>query len=280
MIIYADVLFLINFIMDFMSLYVCSKVLDMRMKKRSILLGAFLGAAYAFGGLYINFPEPVSAIVASILMCYAAFGKRKISVFIKTIVLFYTTAMLFGGIITFFYNILYEYRNIIFFANGIKNWMFFAISGIVFVIVIAVSRIFRTYMYKKSVCVEVCIDNKTRLFNLMCDTGNLLRDPYTDLPVIVVKAECLDKMLGRDGIHRQPEKAQSEKVLKYKLRYIPVKTAAGKALLPALKADSTYIFNKHGKKNEIQTVLACDAVSGSSYGDYDGLIPYLLGFEV
>lgn len=280
MIIYADVLFVINFIMDFMSLYVCSKVLDMRMKKRNILFGAFFGAAYAFAGLYINFPEPFAAFVVSVLMCYAAFGKRKISVFIKTVVLFYTTGMLFGGIITFFYNIVYEYRNIKFFENGIKTWMFFAISGIVFLIILAVSHMFRTYMYKRSVCVEVCIDNKTRLFNLMCDTGNLLRDPYTDLPVIVVKAECLDKMLGKDGIHRQPEKAQSEKVLKYKLRYIPVKTAAGKALLPALKADSTYIFNKHGKKNEIQTVLACDAVSGSSYGDYDGLIPYSLGFEV
>lgn len=280
MIIYADILFAVNFIMDYMSLYVCSKVLDIRVKKRKLVLASLFGAGYAVFCLYINLPEPVCAIFISVLMCYFAFGRRKFIVFLKTIVLFYTTGMLFGGIMTFINNVAYKYRNIPLFENGIDSRTFFALSGIVFAVVLGSARLFRTYMYKKSICVEVCFNDKTKKLNLMCDTGNLLRDPFTDLPVIILKAQCLDSILGKQGIHRQPEKAEDCEVLKYKLRYIPVKTAAGNAVMPALKADNTYIFGKKGKKSEIQAVLACDLVCGCSYAGYDGLIPYTLGFDV
>ncbi len=279
MIIYADILFAVNFIMDYLSLYMSAKVLNFRSKGLMFCVASAIGGIYSLLGLYFYVPEPYAAVGVSLIMCFVAFGKKRFSAFIKAVILFYITGMLLGGIMTFLYNVICKYKNALLFDGGLKSWMFFALAGIVFLISSVASRIFSNFMYCKNIHAEIQFGSDKKTVCLLCDTGNLLRDPFSNLPVIVLRAGCLDSILGKDGIHRHPDKAQNEPAIKYKLRYIPVKTASGSTIMPAVSADKIRILSKKGNGTEIEAVIASDSISGSTYGGCDGVIPYSLAFN-
>lgn len=265
--------------MDYLSLYMSAKVLNFKTKWLNFCLASAIGGIYSILSLYVTAPEPYIAIAVSLVMCIVAFGKRRISAYIKSVILFYIMGMLSGGIMTFLYNIIYKYKNALLFEGGLESWMFFALSGIVFLISSVASRIFGNFMYRKNIQAEIQFGGNKKTVCLLCDTGNLLRDPFSNLPVIVLRAGCLDSLLGKDGVHRHPDKAQSEPAIKYKLRYIPVKTASGSTIMPAVSADKIRILGKTGDGTEIDAVIASDSISGSAYDGCDGIIPYSLAFN-
>ena len=279
LIIYADILFAVNFIMDYLSLYMSAKVLNFKIRGLMFCIASAIGGIYSLLGLCFYVPEPYAAICVSLVMCFVAFGKRRVSAYIKSVILFYITGMLFGGIMTFLYNIIYRYKNTLLFDGGLKGWMFFALAGVVFLILSFVSRVFSNSLYRKNIHTEIQFGTVKKTVCLLCDTGNLLRDPFSNLPVIVLRAECLDSILGTEGIHRHPDNAQNQLAIKYKLRYIPVKTAAGSTIMPAVSADKIRILGKTGAGTEIDAVIASDSISGSSYDGCDGIIPYSLAFN-
>lgn len=276
MTVYADILFAVNFIMDCLALYVTEKVLSLNKNRAGIFLSSLVGALYCVLKLFVAFPEPICAIAVSLMMCAIAFKTSGFMIYIKTIILFYSVNMLLGGIMTFIYQTAYRYRNASLFKNGLTPAMFFVCSGIIFLIVSIVGRIVSRFVKAKTVNAEIKICGKSKRVKLLCDTGNLLRDPYTGLPVIIVSASSFDDIFGKDGIHRHPENADSENAAKYKIRFIPVRTAAGSALLPGFSADKIQILSEK-KRIDINAVIAVDNTSGAGgYAGDDGIIPYNL----
>ncbi len=265
--------------MDYLSLYMSAKVLNFKTSGLMFCLASAIGGIYSLLGLYIYVPEPYAAIGVSLLMCFIAFGKKRLSAFIKAVILFYITGMLFGGIMTFLYNVIYKYKNALLFSGGLKGGMFFALAGVVFLISSLVSRFLSKSLYRRNIHAEIQFGSDKKTVCLLCDTGNLLRDPFSNLPVIVLRAGCLDGLLGTGGIHRHPDAVQNDMAIKYKLRYIPVKTAAGSTIMPAVSADKITILGKTGGTTEIEAVIASDSISGSTYGGCDGIIPYSLAFN-
>ena len=49
--IYADVLFIINFSMDFLSLYIVGRLMHFKMEARRVIFGASVGALYGVPGV-------------------------------------------------------------------------------------------------------------------------------------------------------------------------------------------------------------------------------------
>lgn len=279
MVIYADILFAVNFIMDYIALYVCGKVLNFNIKAARLSASSAIGALYAVLDAVISmrtFTSIACLAAVSLIMCSIAYGYKSIAAFIKTVILFYAVNMLLGGIMTVIYNIAYKYRDADIFKNGITPQIYFAFVGIIFVFIVILGKIFTTFVYKKSVKANIEFDNCSKKFDLLCDTGNLLRDPYSDLPVIVLCADSLDGLLGKTGIHRRFDTASSDDAVKYKIRYIPVKTSAGSTLMPAIMADKISISGKNNRENEVKAVIAVDRFTKGSYGTSDGLIPYSL----
>ena len=101
--IYGDVLFIINFSMDFLSLYMVGKLLHIPMKAWRVIFGASLGAFYGVLELVLTVGKAVSFLLTALVMlfmCFFAFGKQSLHRFALTVVLFCGVNMLIGGMMT------------------------------------------------------------------------------------------------------------------------------------------------------------------------------------
>ena len=101
--IYADVLFIINFSMDFLSLYIVGRLMHFRMKAGRVILGASLGALYGVLELLLGGPSLLkTALTLAVLlgMCAAAFGRHSPRTYFASTALTFGVSMLIGGMMT------------------------------------------------------------------------------------------------------------------------------------------------------------------------------------
>ena len=78
--VYGDLLFLINFSMDYLCCYITAKLLHRNFPRIRALLASAVGGIYAVAILFSGFVPPlelVCDIVAGILMCIAVFAGKK-----------------------------------------------------------------------------------------------------------------------------------------------------------------------------------------------------------
>ena len=280
MVIYADVLFAVNFIMDYLALYVSGKVVGVRCRWGRIAAAALVGGLYGVSGVFVTAAEQRCAVAVSLVMCRVAFGGKRLSVYVKTVVLFYAASMLFGGVMTFLYECAYRLRETAFFSGGLTAGMFFALAGILFLVILAAGKIFSVHLHRKTARIRITLDEKEVELTMLCDTGNLLRDPYSGQPAILVGAKYLDKLLGAEGMHRYPERAAPEEALRRKLRFVPIKTAAGSGVLPTFSADRILVMERGGAWREVQAVIASDTGNEHFGEGYEGLMNAALFAEL
>ena len=96
---YGDVLFLVNFSMDFLTLYITALILHRSVKKRRFVLSAAIGGVYGVAACFMGgaliFRIAVN-IAVSVLMCCIVFGEKPLA----PCALFYGTGCLLGGVMT------------------------------------------------------------------------------------------------------------------------------------------------------------------------------------
>ena len=111
--------------------------------------------------------------------------------------------------------------------------------------------------------VELTVGEHSVLLPAMVDTGNLLRDPITGLPVMVVPFRAVRVLV--------PEIARwvQHQELPPRMRLISVRTAAGSSLLPVFRPDSCRLY-LNGHSCDADVVVA---VTGQEYGGIQALVP-------
>lgn len=98
-VVYADVLFAVNFAMDFLALYLTGRFLRRESAPIRLLAAAGLGGAYGVAALFLEGYPPVGALIhlaVSLLLCYVAYGMP----ILGTTALFYGISCLLGGAMT------------------------------------------------------------------------------------------------------------------------------------------------------------------------------------
>jgi len=114
-------------------------------------------------------------------------------------------------------------------------------------------RILTSYVYNT----EICIDNVKTIIKAFLDTGNELREPATNLPVIIVEKELFkDLNLKTHDIYNIP--------------YSVVNGYNGKLI--GIRPDSVKI-NINGDMREKNLILAFSDKKLSKHSDYNGLLP-------
>lgn len=275
MVIYADVLFMVNFIMDALCLYVTGKVINAAVGKVRLMIASAMGGAYCVAGQFIIFPEPITGIIVSALMVYVCFKHRSILSYIKALILMYSVGMLFGGIMTFLQQTVYRNRELLLFNNGAGVVEFAVIFVSMLLFVLASSKMFSVYINKKSATCIISNGVSDKKIKLLIDSGNMLTDPYSGKPVVIIKAEILDELLGKDGIHRNFCPDEKNAVVEGKLHFISAKTVGGNVLLPVLGCIKIFACGKKQKK-ELYAAVASDSSSNDGYMGNDGVMPYML----
>ena len=203
MTVYLDVVFLENVLMNYIIVFATGVVLKNECKKWRIFLASLIGAVYTVV-MYLNIIPIYSnffmKLILSVAIIFIAFKPRSLKMLVKDSIIFYLVSFVFGGcvfaLMYFLQPQMAQIRNGVYVgAYPIKIAL---IGGVVAFIVIQISfKIVKTKLSKKDMIydVEVAVNKKSVKVKALLDTGNLLKDPITGFPVIVIEHRCLDSII-------------------------------------------------------------------------------------
>lgn len=200
--IYVDVYFCLNFLMDFVVLFITRIIVKDNKKIYRLTLAAGLGALYATIILIFHLNGIVAYIctyfIMAQLMCMVAFGRAGLKKSLKNILILYmVTFTLSGGINAIYYSTnlgknIIEKANAGTFGNISISFILCFMVTIV-TIVIAIKDIVRKNlkMSQNIFPVSIYVGSKKISIMALCDTGNSLFDPITKKPVSVIEQSSL-----------------------------------------------------------------------------------------
>lgn len=289
MTIYVDVVLFENLIMNYIILFTTSQILKIEPKHIRIILASLIGAIYSIIA-YMNILDIYSKIplkiLLSIIIVYVAFNPQTLKKMWKYILFFYLVSFVFGGAA---FSLIYIVKpQEILMKNGLFLGTYplkIAILGaiVAFITITIVFKLAKNKISKKDLfCeMEICINNKKIETKTMVDTGNMLKEPITNTPVVVVEHmllyECIPKeilnnlenIIGGD-FSNISEKIKNEYISKLKL--IPF-SSLGKqnGMLIGIKPTYVEVMQEENTKKE-DVIIGIYNKSFTKNGEYRALI--------
>lgn len=213
MTIYIDIVLIENLIMNYIILFTTAVVLKIKVNHIRLILASLLGAGYsiiAYMGIIKVYSSIILKIILSVLIIYIAFNPQNIKKMCKDLLLFYLVSFVFGGA-AFALIYIIKPQNILM-KNGLflgtytlKTVMLGAV--VAFCIIIGAFAIIKNKISKKDMfCeIEILINQKKIKTKAMIDTGNMLKEPITNVPVIVVEHILLYSCIPKEILNNLKE---------------------------------------------------------------------------
>ncbi len=263
--VYADVLFAVNFFMDLLLIKMTSLFIHKKTKKIRTAFAAVIGGLPATFIFFVNlsfFTSAVINIAISTAMIFTAFGFENKKAFARTFVIFYVVTFLCGGVIflLFINGKAFISNGSVYFDESVRMLIFGAVAA--YYVVKTLSALIKKIrrQYASYAVVSMYLGKNSVSFTAITDTGNVLTEPLSGLPVCIVQKKIFDKLI------------KNETPL---LRLIPYKTIdkpCGAML--GFKPERTVINDSEGKKIECECFVAATNIKISS--EADGLISPLM----
>ncbi len=290
MTIYIDVVLIENILMNYIILFTTGLILKIKIKHLRLILASFIGAIYsiiAYMGILEIYSSIVLKIILSIIIVYIAFNPQNIKKLWKDILIFYMVSFVFGGAA---FALIYIIKpQDILMKNGLflgtyplKTVLLGAI--VAFIIIITAFTVVKTKISKKDMyCqIKIKINGKYIKAKTMIDTGNMLKEPITNTPVIIVEHtllyECMPKeilnnlenIIGGD-FSQVPEDIRKKYISKLKL--IPY-SSLGKqnGMLIGIKPETVKIITDEQEEERKNVIIGIYNKSLTKKGEYRALI--------
>lgn len=260
MTLYVDVLFAINFSMDFLSLFITMKILHKRVYKSRIITSSALGGLYGVCEMLIQTSFVLSILVnvaVSVLMCLIAFKEKKIGKFTVELIMLWGCSATLGGTMSMLYVFLNKLM-----SDYIENYSydavfggarFFIIASLSVIIALLFSKIFNQNTNVKEAEIKITFKNSIYTFKGLCDSGNVLKEPITGRSVILVSASS---KIGK-AISKESE---------MKKRYIPYVGVGSTGMLKGIIPQKIFI-------NDFEKSAVVAPIENMNFAGYDALIP-------
>ena len=280
-IVYVDLLFLINFSMDFLCFYITAKILSERLSLPRALIASALGGIYSDIALFVDVGQIFALIVditVCIIICAVAFGRRKkLRQMPMHALVYLAVSMALGGFMTAIFNLLNradipmaESR-----GGGISLGSFALLAGVSAAITLVGGRFFKGKSTQMISEVKININGRYKSLRGMADSGNLLCEPISGSPCIVCDATSLREILPVGVYEAATTTIDKLNVCECKgIRLVPAKTASGSRMLVAIRPKEIIISTEKGEK-EVDAYVALGEV-GSLADGCDALVPTTL----
>jgi len=270
--VYADVLFLVNFLINLIILKITCLFMKENPLTSRLCLSSSLGALYA---IFMFFPKlsflyiiPFK-IAFSIIMIKMVCPKAGFVKLCKYIILFYLVSFTFAGVLL---SLIYlgglQNETARVFRSGI---FYFDISlskllcawGICYAVLALGTAVFKRNKSLGIKQLKICLSGRICEIDALCDTGNLLRDPFSNSPVIIAEKKYLLKLFP-DGV---PD-IDSQDASDLKLRLIPYSSIGKKdGMMIGFIPDEITVDGKKTKSS----VIAISPDTLSRPGEYGAL---------
>lgn len=208
-IVYLDVFFMINFIMDYMIILITSRIAKVKKKRIRQLAGAGCGALYSV--IVIKpltnhlFKITLVNILIAAVMVLISFGFTSASVYIKNVILLFVVSFTMSGIINYLYysTVIGKYvRNVL---SGNSNKVvnarkFILVSVLAYILLSAIVRIIFSVRKDMELYYDVKITfrGKSVVVRGLYDTGNGLTEPVSGKMVHIAEYKILKPLLEGD----------------------------------------------------------------------------------
>lgn len=259
MIVYMDILFLVNLIMNYILLIITSALSGVYTKRWRVFVSAMIGSVYAV--IVFIIPTQVlsgmiSKVIMGFLMVAISYGVRYT---LKVGLMFFMVSFAFAGaIMCFFYMI--------------KSQSYMMVNGIPYIDIsvnillcafilcyITLSIVYKNLGKNKAISqniteVNLSFGNKQTKVSAFKDTGNSLCDNITGKPVIVVEADALKSVIPKElWFILKDDPINAIEFAKYypndlKLRLITYGVLGGSGTMLVIKP--TKVLLKNGRKLE------------------------------
>ena len=239
MTVYLDIIFVENILMNYIILFATLIILKVKNKGQQIRLFAssVIGSSYAII-VYLNiipiYSNIITKIILSIVMIYVAFNPQNVKQLLKQLLIFYLISFVFGGcafaLIYFIKPERVKMNNGVFVGTyPIKVTL---IAGIIaFIITQIAFKINKIRLDSKNTFINIKIYYEEKILEVkaLLDSGNMLKDPISGMPVIIIEKEILHKIIPEEilnyienivGGEEQKEKTEVKKYLS-KIRMVP-----------------------------------------------------------
>ncbi|MCI8383424.1 MAG: sigma-E processing peptidase SpoIIGA [Clostridia bacterium] len=290
MTIYIDLVLIENLMMNSIILLATGIILKEKIKVLRLVFSSLLGAIYSVVS-YMSILEIYTSfllkIILSIVMIYVAFNPQNMKRMWKDVLIFYLTSFVFGGV-AFALIYVVKPQDIL-----MKNGLFLGTyplktillgTIIAFVMILTAFTVVKSKITKKDMFCKIAIELNGKIIETiaMLDTGNLLKEPITNTPVIVVEHtllyDCipkeilnhLEELLGGD-FNNIPEKIKEE--YKSKLKFIPF-SSLGKqnGMLLGIRADRVKIKALDCEEIKDNVIVGIYNKSLTKRGEYRALM--------
>lgn len=203
------------------------------------LVAAFLGLVHPLAGL--------AGLPMSVWLCYRPEGRAAVR---RCVITTLCAAFLLGGaaVSLLHYGL----------APSQAVGMAALLEGVLYCLLRLLPSVMREVRH-----VELQVGERRIMLPAMLDTGNLLRDPITALPVLVLPQRAAFVL------HPSAGSMDPLRALPKGFRLLHVRTAAGNALLPLFRPERCWLY-VDGARREVQLVAA---VAGEQYKGAQALVP-------
>lgn len=205
MTIYLDIILCENLLMNYIILFATYVIIKPKEKHPQIriILSSLIGSVYAVI-VYLNilsiYSNLFAKIILSIVMVYVAFNPKNAKVLLKQILIFYLVSFIFGGC-TFALIYFIKPENV-----RMKNGVFVGVyplkvgliaGAIAFVTTQIAFKINKSKLNNKNTFfnIQMYYKNQSITVKALLDSGNMLKDPISQAPVIIVERESLSKII-------------------------------------------------------------------------------------
>lgn len=289
MTIYIDIVIIENLIMNYIILCATGIVSKNKIRHLRLIMASLLGAIYsvvAYMKILEIYSNIVLKILLSVIIVYIAYNPQTVKKLWKTLVMFYLVSFVFGGVA---FSLIYIIKpQDIIMKNGLflgtyplKTVILAAI--VAFILIIGVFKIVKSKISKKDMFkdIKINIEGKEVQVKAMVDTGNMLKEPISGKPVIVVEHTLLydilpkeilnnlEKILGGD-IESLPDEIKNKYISK--LKFIPF-SSLGKqnGMLIGIKPTYVEVMQEENTKKE-DVIIGIYNKSFTKNGEYRALI--------
>ena len=176
-IIYIDILFLINFSIDYVALYLCGCWLHMHLKKFRLILSAVLLSVYSMWALlycssYVLLG--ITVVLSATLVCYYVYRPKTIKRLLISLVLFAAINAMLASTISLLYRVCLRY------IGELKDYSSADNRIVVFTLLAAISgilvyfgnRLLTSGSREKELYASIYIEDLCANLHLLVDSGN------------------------------------------------------------------------------------------------------------
>lgn len=260
MVVYLDVVILVNFIVNFFLLYITAQTLRVKVKFRYMILASIIGSSYVLTLIYPSL-KILSALyfklAVAVTLILIAFRRKNILFNLKATCIFVLYSMVLAGVCVFIqFNRNGDISDSII-VNFPYQWLLLSLM----IVYMIIDRIVVYIKERKSLGsliynVDIILKNTHKTVRAFLDTGNELREPATNLPVIIVEKSIFNDI----------------NLENYDKFYIPYRVVNGQGgSLQGFKPEAVKIeFGKEITDREV--IIAFCEEKLSQFSDYHALL--------